>query len=65
MRHVTLDPIDGTAVPAIEKDPQASMVAKLDRESERLRRFRWVPWIMAIIPSLFLASLIARAWIKL
>lgn len=55
LRHVTLQPAAGATSPAIEPDTHTASVAKLDERLARLKKFTWLAWTLAAVPSAGLA----------
>lgn len=55
LRHVTLKPVTGATVPAIEPDIHAAQLIKLEKLLARLKKFTWLAWTTAGLPSAALA----------
>lgn len=59
MRHVTLLPLTSETAPAIEPDSHAATLAMLDQRLARHKKFTWVGWALAIVPTIGLVSYVA------
>ena len=56
LRHVTGEVVAGGGDLDIDRNPQAKMVAGLEVRQQRLNRFGWVPWVVAVICTVAIAA---------